>query len=72
MELYINSTWTKLRDNAYMAEAVAYSENGNHVVIYAAGETADEADAKLTGALHELRLIPRSPSAKGERSAGAS
>ncbi len=72
MELYINSTWTKLRENAYMAEAVAYSENGNHAVIYALGETADEADTKLISALRELRLIAGSPSVKDERGAGTS
>ena len=72
MELYINSTWTKLRENAYVAEAVAYSENGNHAVIYATGEIADEADIKLTSALHELKLISVSPSAKDERVAGTS
>lgn len=72
MEMYINSTWTKLRENAYVAEAVAYSETGNHAVIYATGETTDEADTKLTSALHELRLIPGSPFAKDERGAGTS
>ncbi len=61
MELYINSTWTKLRENAYIAEAVAYSENGNHAVIYSTGETADEADTKLTSALYEFGLIPELP-----------
>jgi hypothetical protein len=72
MELYINSTWTKRRENAYIAEAVAYSEIGNHVVIYAVGETADEADTKLVGALHELRPIPRSPFVEDDRSTGLS
>ncbi len=72
MELYINSMWTKLRENAYMAEAVAYSENGNHAVIYSTGETANEAETKLTSALHELGLIPELPFAKGKRSAGTS
>lgn len=72
MELYINSTWTKLRENSYVAEAVAYSENGNHAVIHATGETANEADTKLISALHELRLISGSPSAKDERGHGIS
>ncbi len=58
MELYINSTWTKLYSNAYIAEAIAYSENGNHATIYAVGITAEEADAKLRGALRELKLMP--------------
>jgi hypothetical protein len=29
MELYINSTWTQRYENAYIAEAIAWSENGN-------------------------------------------
>ena len=58
MELYLNSTWTERHGNAYIAEAVAWSENGNHATVYAMGITADEADAKLLGALHELKLIP--------------
>ena len=66
MELYINSNWTKVYDNAYIAEALAWSENGNHATIYATGTTADEANAKLAGALRELRLVPEVFSAKDE------
>ncbi len=58
MELYVNSTWTKRYGNAYLAEAIAWSENGNHVTIYAMGITADEADTKLMSALRELKLLP--------------
>ena len=58
MELYINSTWTERYENGYVAEAVAWSENGNHATVYATGSTADEANAKLMGALRELGLIP--------------
>ena len=58
MELYINRTWTKLYGNAYIAEAIAWSETGNHATIYTVGLTAEEADAKLIGALRELKLIP--------------
>ncbi len=57
MELYINSTWTERYENLYIAEAIAYSENGNHATLYSTGITADEADAKLLGALRELKLI---------------
>jgi hypothetical protein len=67
MELYINRTWTKLYGNAYIAEAIACSENGNHATIYTVGITADEADAKLIGALRELKLIPEA-SMKDEQS----
>ncbi len=58
MELYINSTWTERYGNSYIAEAIAWSENGNHATIYTMGITAEEADAKLRGALGELKLIP--------------
>ena len=59
MELYINDNWTKCYGNCYIAEAIAWSENGNHATIWTAGSTAQEADAKLVGALHELRLTPK-------------
>ena len=58
MELYINNTWTKCHGNSYIAEAIAWSENGNHAAIYTTGATAEEADAKLIGALRELELVP--------------
>jgi hypothetical protein len=57
MELYINSNWTERYANAYVAEAVACSENGNHATIYTVGPTAQAAHAKLVGALRELKLI---------------
>jgi hypothetical protein len=66
MELYINRDWTERYANAYcIAEAISWSENGNHATIYTSGITAEEADAKLVGALHELNLIPEMTS-KGE------
>jgi hypothetical protein len=58
MELYVNSKWTECYGNSYIAEAIAWSENGNHASIYAMGATAEEADAKLVGALRELKLAP--------------
>ena len=61
MELYINSNWTERYANTYIAEAVAWSENGNHAAIYTTGTTAQEANAKLEGALRELKLLPETP-----------
>ena len=58
MELYVNAKWTECYGNSYVAEAIAWSENGNHATIHAMGGTAAEADAKLIGALRELNLIP--------------
>jgi hypothetical protein len=58
MELYINNKWTKCHgDSYYIAEAIAWSNNGNHASIYTTGVTAEEADAKLIGALSEFKLI---------------
>jgi hypothetical protein len=57
MELYINSNWTASYANAYIAEAIAWSENGNHAAIYTTGKTAKEADDKLMSALRELKLV---------------
>ena len=59
MELYINEEWTECYGNSYIAEAIAWSETGNHASIYTTGVTAEEADAKLMGALRELKLIPQ-------------
>ena len=66
MELYINTDRTERYANAYIAEAVAWSENGNHATTYTMGATAEEADAKLMGALRELGLTAKA-SIKEER-----
>jgi hypothetical protein len=58
MELYFNTKWTECYGNGYIAEAIAWSENGNHASIYTIGPTAKEADAKLMNALRELKLMP--------------
>ncbi len=67
MELYINSAWTKRCGDAYVAQAVARSENCNHATIYTMGSTAEEADAKLIGALRELKLIPQPEGSQPEK-----
>ncbi len=66
MELYVNSNWTECYANAYLAEAVAWSENGNHATISTTGSTAEEANAKLVGALGELNLLSKT-AIKGAR-----
>ncbi len=65
MELYLNTNWTERSGNSYIAEAIAWSEAGNHVTIYAQDATAEGADAKLVGALRELNLIPETPPERG-------
>ena len=49
MQLYVNSNWTERYANPYIAEAIAWSENGNHASIYTMGGTGEEADDKLRG-----------------------
>jgi hypothetical protein len=66
MEMYLNKNWTERYGNAYIAEAIACSENGNHATIYTVGITSEEADSKLIEALRELKLIPER-SMKDER-----
>ncbi len=55
-----------LRECLYSRSACLLQKRGNHAVLYAMGETADEVDTKLISALHELRLISGSPFAKEE------
>ena len=59
MELYVNNSWTKICSSGYVAEAIAYSENGNHATTYAVGSTADEAETRLMNALCELKVLPK-------------
>ena len=66
MDLYTNTNWTGCYANAYIAEAIAWSENGNHATISTTGSTAEEANAKLQGALGELNLLPKT-TIKGAR-----
>jgi hypothetical protein len=58
IELYINSNWTERYGNAYVAEAGVWSKNGDHPTIYGVDPIAEEADAKLMGALREPKLRP--------------
>jgi len=67
MELYLNTNWTGYHTNVYIAEAIAWSENGNHATICTTGSTAEEANAKLVGALGELGLRPDEGTKKDER-----
>jgi hypothetical protein len=59
MELYTNTNWTGSYANAYIAEAIAWSENGNHATISTTGSTAEEANVRLVGALRELNLLSK-------------
>ncbi len=58
MDLFTNRTRSEQYGDRYVAEAIAWSENGNHATIHATGNSTDEAYTKLIGALRELKLIP--------------
>src|SRR5215217_5588592 len=58
---FIYRNWTERHANAYIAEAIPWSENGNHATSCCMGITSEEADAKLVGALRERNLIPEAP-----------
>ncbi len=66
MELYVNDAWTECYENSCIAEAIAWSDEGNHATIYATGVTAEVANKKLVGALREMKLLPET-SVKGNR-----
>jgi hypothetical protein len=66
MELYINDRWTACYGNSHIAEAIAWSETGNHASIYATGGTAEEANTRLLNALRELKLVSQE-AAKDQR-----
>ncbi len=70
MELYTNSTWTRCYGDVYVAEALSWSENGNHLTIYTTGISADEAQIKLTRGLEELKLLPQSSKNTNENTKG--
>jgi hypothetical protein len=64
MELYVNNEWTGCYGkNYYIAEAIAWSEKGNHASIYTTGSTAEKANAKLMGAIRELTLMAQASEA---------
>jgi hypothetical protein len=56
MELYVNSNWTACYANACIAEAIAWSENGNHASIYS---LAIRALAPKSGRIPRLSGEPR-------------
>ena len=70
MELYVNNEWTACYRNSYIAEAIAWSKNGNHATVYTTGITAEEAEAKLQGALRELHLLPETSTKTGDSEEG--
>jgi hypothetical protein len=59
MKPYVNNNWTVFTETAYVAEAFVCSENGNYASIYTTGDSAEEANDKLRGVLHELKLMPQ-------------
>jgi hypothetical protein len=59
MEIYVNDDWTVAYGPSYVAEALAWSDSGNHVTVYAVGPSAQRANEKLHAGLAELGLLKR-------------
>ncbi len=58
MSVYINETWIREHDCYWIAEAVAFSENGNHVTISSCPDSPELAYDRLIAGMKELRLVP--------------
>jgi hypothetical protein len=58
MSVYINNTWVHRQGSHWIAEAIAFSENGNDVTISACHDSPQLAYKKLVAGMKELRLVP--------------
>ncbi len=57
MSVYINETWIREHDCYWIAEAVAFSENGNHVTISSCHDSPELSYDRLIAGMKELRLV---------------
>jgi hypothetical protein len=58
MSVYINNTWVHRQGYHWIAEAIAFSENGNDVTIAACHNSPELAYKRLVAGMKELRLVP--------------
>lgn len=58
MSLYINDTWVHRQGCHWIAEAIAFSENGNNVTISACHDSPELAYRRLVTGMKELGLVP--------------
>ncbi|MDX6379816.1 MAG: hypothetical protein QOI57_840 [Rubrobacteraceae bacterium] len=58
MSVYINNTWGHRQGRHWIAEAIAFSENGNDVTISACHDSPELAYKRLVAGMKELRLVP--------------
>ncbi len=58
MSVYINDAWVQRHGRYWIAEAVAFSDNGNDVTISSCHDSPELAYKKLIAGMKELRLVP--------------
>ena len=58
MSVYINDTWVHQQGCHWIAEAIAFSTNGNDVTISACHDSPELAYKRLIAGMKELRLLP--------------
>jgi hypothetical protein len=58
MSLYVNTLWVRQEGRYWMAEAIAFSENGNDITLSSCHDTRELAYERLVAGMKELRLVP--------------
>ena len=58
MSLYVNKLWVREEGRYWMAEAIAFSENGNNVTLSACQDSPELAYKRLVAGMKELGLVP--------------
>jgi hypothetical protein len=58
MSLYVNNLWVREEGRYWMAEAIAFSENGNNVTLSSCHDSSELAYERLVAGMKELQLVP--------------
>jgi hypothetical protein len=58
MSLYVNNLWVREERRYWMAEAIAFSENGNDVTLSSCHDSPELAYGRLVAGMKELQLVP--------------
>ena len=58
MSLYVNTLWVRQEGRYWIAEAIAFSENGNDVTLSSCHDSPELAYERLLAGMKELLLLP--------------
>jgi hypothetical protein len=58
MSLYVNTLWVRQEGRYWLAEAIAFSENGNDVTLSSCHDSPELAYERLLAGMKELLLLP--------------